>query len=118
VRNPKSLPEEVVAWVRSLPLSFDDGKRFFVHAGVDPDHPLDRQSREALLWIRGPFHRADKDYGRLIVHGHTPTRNARVEIEPNRINIDTACVYGGVLTAAVFTHDRIAPVKFLSARDE
>lgn len=118
VRNPKSLPQEDVAWIRDLPLSFDDGKRFFVHAGVDPDHPLDRQAREALLWIRGPFHRSNKDYGRLIIHGHTPMENGRVEIKANRINIDTACVYGGVLTAAVFTQDRIAPVKFLSARDE
>jgi diadenosine tetraphosphatase ApaH/serine/threonine PP2A family protein phosphatase len=117
MRDPAGLPPDDIAWVRSLRLSFDDGKRLFVHAGVDPDLPLDRQSREALLWIRGPFHRATKDYGRLIVHGHTPTRDARPEIRPNRINIDTASVYGGVLTAAVFTDERVAPVKFLTARE-
>ncbi|MGE0237745.1 MAG: metallophosphoesterase family protein [Parvibaculaceae bacterium] len=118
VRNPMVVPEEDVAWLRGLRLSFDDGQRFFAHAGVDPDQPLDRQEREALLWIRGPFHRATKDYGRLIVHGHTPSRNGRPEIRPNRINIDTACVYGGTLTAAVFTEDSIAPVKFLTARED
>jgi serine/threonine protein phosphatase 1 len=116
-RDPLGLPQDDIAWVRSLGLSFDDGRRFFVHAGVDPDHPLDRQPREALLWIRGRFHHSDQDYGRLIVHGHTPTRDGRPEVRPNRINIDTACVYGGVLTAAVFTAEETAPVDFLTTRE-
>jgi serine/threonine protein phosphatase 1 len=117
VRDARSLPDPDIAWVRALRLSFDDGIRFFAHAGVDPDEPLDQQPREALLWIRGPFHKANKDYGRLIVHGHTPTRDGRPEIRPNRINIDTACVYGGALTAAVFSGDEVAPVDFLTARE-
>jgi serine/threonine protein phosphatase 1 len=118
VRDPTSLPREDVAWIRSLALSFDDGKRLFVHAGVDPDLPLGEQPRETLLWIREKFLRATRDFGRLIVHGHTPTRDARPEVRSNRINIDTACVYGGLLTAAVFTEDAVVPVKFLNVRGD
>lgn len=115
--DPRQLPADDIAWIRSLRLSFDDGKRFFAHAGVDPDLPLDRQPKDALLWIRGPFHRSARDYGRLIVHGHTPLDDARPEVRPNRVNIDTACVYGGVLTAAVFAPETVAPIDFLMARE-
>lgn len=113
-KKPAELPADDVAWIRSLRLCFDDGKRFFAHAGVDPDIALDQQTSEALLWIRGRFHESRKDHGRLIVHGHTPCRDGHPEVRPNRINIDTASVYGGALTAAVFTAEETAPVDFLS----
>ena len=55
VADAGSLPREHVDWLRSLPLSYDDGRRFFVHAGIDPDKPLDAQDDHDLLWIREPF---------------------------------------------------------------
>ena len=36
----------------------------------------------------------------MVVYGHTPVRQARVD--RRAIGIDTGCVYGGKLTAAVF----------------
>ena len=74
VSSALELPAAHVAWLRSLRLTFDDGLRFFVHAGINPARPLDRQDRHDLLWIREPFLSIQHDYGRLIVHGHTPTR--------------------------------------------
>ena len=117
IRDPARIPADDIAWLRSLSLSFDDGKRLFVHAGIDPGYPLDRQPRHALLWIRERFLSTPTHHGRLIVHGHTPRQDARPEVRHNRVNIDTACVYGGVLTAAVFTDEQVAPTGFLSARE-
>jgi serine/threonine protein phosphatase 1 len=105
-----------LAWLRALPLCHDDGLRFFVHAGVDLDVPLDRQAAETMLWMREPFlSRCDRvDCGRFIVHGHTPRRDGRPELCRRRVNLDTAAVVGGPLTAAVFDDTQAAPVAFLT----
>lgn len=107
------IPEDHVNWLRRLPLFFDDGQRFFVHAGVHPDRPLDRQDEDDLLWIRKPFLTSEKDYGRLVVHGHTPLTGGRPDLRANRLNLDTGAVFGGPLTAAVFESDVAVPKRFI-----
>jgi serine/threonine protein phosphatase 1 len=114
IDDPRRLPADVVAWVDSLPLSFDDGRRFFVHAGVNPALPLDQQNEYDQVWIREPFLLSNKDFGRLIVHGHTPLAGGLPELRPNRLNLDTAAVMGGPLTAAVFKAGVREPVDFLT----
>ena len=109
------VPPAHLDWVAALPLSFDDGRRLFVHAGVNPFLPLDRQVERDILWIREPFLSSDRDFGRLIVHGHTPLATGVPDLRANRLNIDTAAVFGGPLTAAVFDDQRTEPVAFLSA---
>lgn len=116
VTSPKDLPPDHLAWIRSLPTHHDDGQRFFVHAGIRPGVPLDRQTRDDMLWIREPFLSSTADCGRLIIHGHTPRRDGKPELLSNRINLDTGAVYGGKLTAAIFEKDRRLPVEFLQAR--
>jgi serine/threonine protein phosphatase 1 len=115
VQHPRELPPEHVAWLSALRLSFDDGRRFFVHAGVDPQRPLDAQKEADLMWIREPFLSFGGDYGRLVVHGHTPLSSGTPELRSNRLNLDTAAVFGGPLTAAVFDEVRTAPTAFLQA---
>jgi serine/threonine protein phosphatase 1 len=112
--DPAELPAEHVRWIGTLRLSFDDGRRYFVHAGVNPTLPLDQQNEHDQVWIREPFLHSSKDYGRLIVHGHTPLASGIPEMRPNRLNLDTAAVLGGPLSAAAFTPDRTKPVAFLS----
>lgn len=72
---------------------------FFCHAGVRPGVPLDAQSERDLLWIRKEFLTFSGDFGKIIVHGHTPV--AAPEILPNRINIDTGAFATGRLTCLV-----------------
>jgi serine/threonine protein phosphatase 1 len=52
-----------------------------------------------LLWIRGEFLNSRADFGKIVVHGHTPV--AEPEILPNRINIDTGAFATGRLTCIV-----------------
>jgi serine/threonine protein phosphatase 1 len=111
----RELPSAHVDWLRALPLSYDDGRRFFVHAGVDPVTPLDAQDDFDLLWIREPFLSHGGDYGRLIVHGHTPLADGVPELRGNRLNLDTGAVFGGPLTAAVFDDAQTEPIGFLQA---
>jgi serine/threonine protein phosphatase 1 len=115
VAAPSELPAGHVAWMRSLPTHHDDGRRFFVHAGIDPSRPLDRQDRHDMLWMREPFLSDPRDHGRFIVHGHTPLRGGQPDLRPNRVNIDTAAVLGGPLTAAIFDETTPRPIGFLQS---
>lgn len=116
VATVADIPQDHIDWIRHLLKFHDDGMRFFVHAGVHPERPLDQQDEHDLLWIREPFLSSTKDFDRLIVHGHTPTKNGVPNQRPNCLNIDTGAVYGRALTAAVFIDEAIQPIKFLSAR--
>ena len=115
IDSVSKLPRAHVDWLRALRLSYDDGQRFFVHAGVHPGAPLDAQDDNDLLWIREPFLSHGDDYGRLIVHGHTPLTTGVPDLRGNRLNLDTAAVFGGPLTAAVFDAAQTDPIDFLQA---
>jgi serine/threonine protein phosphatase 1 len=113
------MTDEHLAWLAALPFCHDDGLRFFVHAGVDLTVPLDEQQPETMMWIREPFlTRSDKvDVGRFIVHGHTPQTDGEPDLRKHRVNVDTAAVLGGPLTAAVFDDKRAPPLGFLTDED-
>ena len=75
------------------------GQFFICHAGVRPGVQLDRQSEEDLLWIRDEFLDSEMDFGKIVVHGHTPVREP--EVKANRINVDTGAFGSGRLTCVV-----------------
>lgn len=104
-RARDSVPASHLDFMRSLRLCWRAGGYFFAHAGVRPGVALEAQDGHDLMWIRDPFLRSEADFGAVIVHGHTP-RN-RVEIRPNRINIDTGAVFGGPLTCLVLEGERM-----------
>ncbi len=116
VGTVRDLPRRHLDWMRALPLSCDDGSRFFVHAGIDPEKPLDAQEDRDLIWIRERFLADSRDFGRLVVHGHTPLATDAPDLHCNRLNLDTAAVFGGPLTAAVFVDTQVKPIAFLQAK--
>lgn len=107
---------EHLAWLEALPFCHDDGLRFFVHAGIDLTVPLNKQEPEVMLWMREPFltYCDEVDCGRFIVHGHTPLRTGAPDLRRRRLNLDTAAVMGGPLTAAAFDDTQPQPLGFLT----
>jgi serine/threonine protein phosphatase 1 len=107
-----------LAWLDHLAFCHDDGLRFFVHAGIDLAVPLEKQPLEMMLWMREPFLTdSDRiDCGRFIVHGHTPQSNGKPDLRKHRLNLDTAAVLGGPLTAAMFDDTRAKPLGFVTDR--
>jgi serine/threonine protein phosphatase 1 len=93
------LPESHLQFLKALKPWFSCGDFFFVHAGVNPRVPLTEQLEEDLLWIRDDFLTADTNFGKLVVHGHTPM--AEPDIRSNRINIDTGAFATGRLTCLI-----------------
>lgn len=93
------LPAEHRAFLQRLDLCHDVDPYFFVHAGVRPQRPLSRQTRDDLLWIRDEFLLWDGAFEKIIVHGHTPTNEP--EVRPNRIGIDTGAYATSALTCLV-----------------
>lgn len=98
-----SVPEAHLRFLSTLPHSLRFGSYLFVHAGVRPGVPLDRQSTHDLIWIREPFLSSTRDLGAVVVHGHTVVLN--VVAKANRIGIDTGAVHGGTLSCLVLQED-------------
>jgi serine/threonine protein phosphatase 1 len=99
------LPESHRAFLEGLRLSYCCGDFFFVHAGVRPGLPLSRQKEEDLLWIRDDFLLCEEDFGKVVVHGHSPVLEP--DVRPNRINIDTGAYATGNLTCIMIEKDAI-----------
>lgn len=109
-----ALPEVHRDFLRGLRTSFTLGDFFFVHAGVKPGVPLEAQRDSDLLWIRHEFLGSAADFGKMVVHGHTPVPDP--EIRPNRINIDTGAYATGRLTCLVIEGDQLNWLADLSPR--
>ncbi|HRI69194.1 MAG TPA: metallophosphoesterase family protein [Polyangium sp.] len=108
-------PPDVVEWMESLLLYYEDEHAIYVHAGLNKgpegyEHPSATSKQMALMWCR------DKDFvrdyrGKLVIFGHTPTAclpeelsdytpgdDEDVWVGPSVIGIDTRCGKGGYLS--------------------
>jgi serine/threonine protein phosphatase 1 len=69
------IPQEHIDWMKSLPLYLDLGDYWLVHAGVNPNLPLQQQGADQFCWIREDFHGSNQAFfqDKLIITGHTIT---------------------------------------------
>jgi serine/threonine protein phosphatase 1 len=94
-----AVPEAHLKFLESLPIYYQRGEVIYVHAGIRPGIPIAQQAEDDLVWIRKGFLEDTRDFGALIVHGHTAL-DAPMHYG-NRVNIDSSAAYGGPLTAVV-----------------
>ena len=118
ISSARDLPNDVLAWLAARPTLHEDEQRYFVHAGVDPSLALDEQTDEIRLSMRGRFLAEDHDFGKHIVHGHTPMFDGWPTLTAWRTNLDTGVVMTGKLTAAMFNLNDQRPATVLQADGE
>ncbi len=94
-----AVPEAHLQFLESLPIYHQRGEVIYVHAGIRPGIAIEQQVEDDLVWIRKGFLEDTRDFGALIVHGHTAL-DAPMHYG-NRVNIDSSAAYGGPLTAVV-----------------
>jgi serine/threonine protein phosphatase 1 len=97
-----AIPPEHIDFISNLPTYVETDKYIFVHAGIRPNVPMDQQTEDDLVWIRGPFFEYTESFGKLVIHGHTVID--QVTDYGNRINIDTGAAWGGPISV-VFVDD-------------
>jgi serine/threonine protein phosphatase 1 len=107
-----------VLWMRGLPTFIETEANIFVHAGLNPDKTMAEQTNEDRMWIRNKFLFSLHDFGKHVVHGHTPREG--IELRPNRTNLDVGTPFVRRMAIGAFKEDVKGPVGIilLEAKDE
>jgi serine/threonine protein phosphatase 1 len=109
------IPSRHWDWLASLRYVFETDTHIFVHAGIPPrttvtDALQTEEGRRQLIWIRNAFLDVTYDFGKHVVHGHSPV--GLVDFMPDppfRTNLDSGAVYGGPLTIGVCLPGVVGP---------
>lgn len=101
----RAMGDEMIAWLRALPLTWRSGEVWAVHGGADPALAMDAQPPQALLWGHPQFMRKARNDGQWVVHGHTVVDAPYAA--GGRIAVDTGAYATGRLTAAVISADGV-----------
>nr|CCC92578.1 unnamed protein product [Trypanosoma congolense IL3000] len=131
-----SIPPDVEAYLSGLPhiIRLPAHNLIVVHAGLHPQRPLDGQDVEEVTTMRNLIDvggdkagvtliatEETKDGGvpwaslwrgpETVVFGHDARRGLQEQYKPLAVGIDSRCVYGGNLSAAVFPGGKIVSVR-------
>lgn len=104
-----AIPAEHIEFLRNLPTYVETENHIFVHAGIRPNVPMEEQTEDDLVWIRGPFFEHTESFGKVVIHGHTVID--AVTDYGNRINIDTGAAWGGPISAVFVDGTEVLELK-------
>jgi serine/threonine protein phosphatase 1 len=92
-----AMGSDLVSWLRNLPVRWNSGDLWVVHAGADPLVSMDAQDPTTLIWGHDSFFEVERSDAQWVTVGHQPVEEPFAQ--RGRIAIDTGAVYGGRLTA-------------------
>lgn len=108
---PELVPSRHRTWLAQLPSYHEDEYRIYVHAGVNPNLPMDQQKEEDLHWLLygtnypgGSFRKGlDTPHisGKHLVHGHEQSATHPLRLA-HRTNLDAFAWATGKLAIGVF----------------
>ncbi|HJP31514.1 MAG: metallophosphoesterase [Candidatus Latescibacteria bacterium] len=118
---------QLLAWLEARPLYIEEEDFLLVHAGIHPDNGMAGTARDEFLRIRtwpaatgsidGPrWHDVITPLEeRTLVFGHDApgglvVHRAREGDRPWLVGLDSACIYGGSLSAWIQEEDRIVQI--------
>ncbi len=110
-----AVPESERVYIANFEDMIVIGQYVFVHAGIDPQVPLEAQRKSDLRWIREPFLSHSEPLEKVVVHGHTICNEP--EDRGNRIGIDTGAYSSGRLTALVLEGSRRRYIEAIERED-
>jgi|694.fasta_scaffold13587_9 serine/threonine protein phosphatase 1 len=101
------IPESHLDFLDQLPLVHELDHHFFVHASFTPNRRLDEQLPNDTLW--GSLDDVTHCHfsGKIAVVGHTPQFTQKILDRGYLKCLDTACGFGGVLTAYDLVNETI-----------
>jgi len=100
----RAIPAAHLRFLNDLRFYVETDRFYFAHAGIRPGVPFHAQSPRDLMWIRDEFLDSSDNFGKTVVHGHSP-KSTPVR-KRNRIGVDTNAYMSGHLTAAVLERGR------------
>ena len=89
----------LIDWLRQRPLFWRSGNIVAVHAGADPEKPVEDQPVQNLIWGHPAFRTTLRNDGLWVLHGHTIVEEPL--LGNGSISIDTGAYATGHLTAAL-----------------
>ncbi|MBN2379266.1 metallophosphoesterase [candidate division WOR-3 bacterium] len=101
--DPDSVPKDISSWTEKV----ERRKEIIALRYLRKDG--------AGSWVRVPHGKqveGDRfwsevwDGDRTIIYGHTPQKTGKPKVDKKAIGIDTGCVFGGFLTAAIYLPDK------------
>jgi serine/threonine protein phosphatase 1 len=101
------IPEAHLDFLEQLPLVYELENHFFVHASFTPNRRLDEQLPNDALWGSLDDITHPHFSGKVAIVGHTPQSTLKILDRGYIKCLDTACGFGGVLTAYDIVNETI-----------